>query len=251
MRKELVYNIPDLLRYERQLAVIGRSAQLKLRDARVAVVGVGGLGSNAAVQMTAMGIGHLLLIDRDTVDLTNINRQPLYDEQDVSRPKAKVAVEKLSKINSKIELIPIVGNFEENADMIKEVDVIVDGLDTLESRITLNALAVKFGIPYVFASVEGYFGNVATILPGRSACLACFMPLKQSNLRPCSYAVYPPAVFLASSIEVSEAVSLIINGYSPLAGKLLVFDFSSYDFDVVDLKKNPACPVCGDQVGQA
>ncbi len=246
-----MYYGPDLLRFDRQLLLIGREAQLKLRDARVAIVGVGGLGSNVAMQLAAMGVGHLVLMDFDEVELTNIHRQPLYDESDVKKPKAIAAAQKLVKINSKIEVIPVVGRFEQNAYRIENVNVIVDGLDSISARLLLNAFAVKFNIPYVFASVEGYYGNVSTILPRKTACLRCFMPTGRGDEKACAHGVYPPAVFMASAIEASETVSVIINGISPLAGKLLVFDASSYAFDVTDLKRNPSCPVCGDQGGPA
>lgn len=246
-----MYYGPDLLRFDRQILVIGREAQLKLRDAKVAIVGVGGLGSNVAMQLAAMGVGHIILIDMDHVDLTNINRQPLYDENDVKKPKAIAAAQKLSEINSKIEVVPVVGRFEQNTHHIENADLIVDGLDSISARLLLNAFAVKFKVPYVFASVEGYYGNVSTILPGKTACLRCFMPSGKGEEKACAHGVYPPAVFLASAIEASEAISIAVNGTSPLAGKLLVFDASSYAFDVTDLKRNPSCPVCGGQSGPA
>ncbi|HEV51310.1 MAG TPA: HesA/MoeB/ThiF family protein [Thermoprotei archaeon] len=241
-----MYYGPDLLRFDRQLLVIGREAQLKLRDSRVAIVGMGGLGSNVAMQLAAMGVGHLTLVDFDEVELTNINRQPLYDESDVKKPKAIAASQKLMKINSKIEVVPIVGRFEQNTYRIENVDVIVDGLDSISARLLLNAFAVKLKIPYVFASVEGYYGNVSTILPGKTACLRCFMKSGRGDEKACAHGIYPPAVFMASTIESSETISIIVNGTSPLAGKLLVFDASSYVFDVTNLKRNPSCPVCGD-----
>ncbi|MGC8674110.1 MAG: HesA/MoeB/ThiF family protein [Thermoprotei archaeon] len=236
----------DILRYDRQIINIGVEGQRKINSARLVIVGLGGLGSNVAMQMAAAGIGFLRLIDPDKVDVSNINRQPLYNESDVGKLKVDAASQNLKKINSKLELETFPMKLDENnaESLIRGVDLILDGLDGLHERLILNKYAVKLNIPYIFASVQDAFGSVTTIIPHRTACLSCFM--KDSDpMPPCAIGVYPPAVFAISSIVASEALAMIIQRKPALAGRLLVFDLETMSFDSVSLRKNPTCKVCG------
>jgi len=152
----------------------------------------------------------------------------------------------LKKINSKLELETFPIKLDENnaESLIRGVDLILDGLDSLHARMILNKYAVKLNIPYIFASVQDAFGSVTTIIPHRTACLSCFMK-DSDSIPPCAVGVYPPAVFAISSIVASEALAIIIQRKPTSAGRLLVFDLETMSFDSVYLKKNPTCKVCG------
>lgn len=244
-------SLSDVFRYDRQMALLGRGAQDKLSGATVAVVGVGGLGSNVAMQMAAMGIGKMILVDDDEVDLTNLNRQLLFKEKDVGKPKVKAAAEAIREMNSGVKVYPVEEKFakDNGRRLLGEADVIVDGLDKISSKLELNKVAVELETPYVFASVEGYYGNVSTIIPGETACLDCFLGRANDGTADCSFGVFPPAVALAASLETSEIVSIVLSKRPALAGKLLTFDLSDGSFELVRLARNRSCAVCGETIG--
>ncbi|RMF31772.1 MAG: MoaD family protein, partial [Candidatus Nitrosothermus koennekii] len=159
----------ELERYSRQIMLegIGYDGQLKLRDARVCVVGVGGLGSPIATQLTAMGIGHLRIIDRDVVEISNLHRQTLYTEEDIGKVKVEAAAEKLRKINPKVEIEAIPVSINENTalEVVKDCDVVIDGLDSILARYALNDACLYYKIPYVYGGAIGMLGSACTILP--------------------------------------------------------------------------------------
>jgi adenylyltransferase/sulfurtransferase len=240
----------ELERYSRQIVLkdIGYDGQLKLRKGKVCVVGLGGLGCTIAVQLTAMGIGLLRLVDRDVVECSNLHRQHLYDVDSLGYPKVEIAVKKLSKLNPDVKLEPVPSSLSVNnaEEILDGVDVVVDGLDRIGPRYAINRACVGLGIPYVFGAAIAVYGNLSTIIPGKTPCLECFFPnLENESLPTCgTVGVHPSLLGIISSLEVSEAVRILIGKTPHLAGKLLYCDLYSLDFRKISIARSEDCPVC-------
>jgi len=237
--------------YSRQIVLpdIGYNGQLKLKKAKVCIAGLGGLGSPAALQLAAMGIGHLRLVDRDVVELSNLQRQHLYGVSFLGYPKVEVAAKRLRGLNPniKIEPLPLSVNTETAYEIVKDVDVVVDGLDRMTPRYALNRACQKAGTPYIFAAAIMTFGNVSTIIPGETPCLECFQGnLDDETLPTCAVVgVHPSILSIIASIEVSEVVRILLGKKPRLAGKILHCDLGNMEFEEIEISKAENCPVCG------
>jgi adenylyltransferase/sulfurtransferase len=244
----------ELERYSRQIMLdgIGYEGQLKLRDAKVCIVGVGGLGSPIAMQLTAMGIGHLRIIDRDVVEISNLHRQTLYNEQDIGKVKVEVAYEKLKAINPKVEIDPLPVSINENTalEVVKGYDIVIDGLDSVLARYALNDACLYYNIPYIYGGAIGMLGSACTILPYKSACLRCIFPsLVEEEMPTCSTeGVHPSILSIISAIEVSEAVKIIIGKKPSLVNKLLYVDLNDLTFDIINIERNLECKSCSNLI---
>ncbi len=231
------------------LADIGYDGQLRLGNARVCIVGLGGLGCPAATQLAAMGVGYLRLIDYDVVELSNLQRQHLYDIKSVGYPKVEVAAKRLRELNPYIEIepLPLSVNANNAEDAIRAMDLVVDGLDRMSSRYALNRACVKTGVPYVFGAAIMTFGNVSTIIPGQTPCLECFQAGFEDSMLPTCAAVgvHPSITNVVASIEVSEATRIILGERPVLANKVLHCDIWQMEFEEVKISKAEDCPVCG------
>jgi molybdopterin/thiamine biosynthesis adenylyltransferase len=253
MAKGQAKNLSDeeLEYYSRQIVLpdIGYDGQLTLRNARVCIVGLGGLGSAAAIQLAAMGVGHLRLVDYDVVELSNLQRQHLYDIRSIGYPKVEVAAKRLRALNRyiEIEVLPLFLDADNAEDIIREMDVVVDGLDRMTPRYALNRACVKLGVPYVFGAAIITFGNVATIIPGETACLECFQrDLDDETLPTCAVlGVHPSIISVVASIEVAEATRIILGKKPRLIDKLLHCDIEHLEFQEVEVFRSEDCAVCG------
>jgi adenylyltransferase/sulfurtransferase len=249
MRTEL--SDEELETYSRQivLADIGYDGQLKLRNARVCLIGVGGLGSPVALKLVGMGIGYLRFVDRDIVSRSDLHRQHLYDAESIGMPKVEVAYQKLNRLNPDVTLEPIPEslNSRNAEELISGMDVVIDGLDRPEPRYVVNRVCNELKIPYVFGAAIEAFGNVSTILPGQTFCLECFMPgLKDEDLPVCGLVgVHPSAIGIVSSVQVSEAVRVLIGQEPKLFNKLLYLDLREFEFNILDIPSLESCKVCG------
>jgi adenylyltransferase/sulfurtransferase len=242
-------------RYARQsiLPQIGRAGQERLAATHVLVVGCGALGSASANLLARAGIGRLTLVDRDYVELHNLQRQSLYDEDDVARhlPKAVAAAEKLRRANGAIRIDPVVADVDSGAieRLLDGVDVVVDGLDNFETRYLLNDAAVKRGLPWIYGGVIGTYGLTMTIRPGTSACLRCVFPEPPAagTAPTCDTAgVLGPAVDLVAAIQATEVVKLAVGDLDSLNDGLLALDPWRLSFERVPLPGPVAdCPTCG------
>ncbi|MFX0096985.1 MAG: ThiF family adenylyltransferase [Candidatus Hodarchaeota archaeon] len=240
----------ELDRYSRNIALefMGYEGQKKLRKSKVCIVGLGGLGCSVAVQLARLGIGFLRLVDMDIVEVSNLHRQVLYDMNDIGYPKVDAAKKRILEINPDIE-VEVFSDFLDasNVDeVVKGVDVVVDGLDSLATRYTLNAACIKFGIPFVFASAIESYGNVYTMIPGETACLECFYGgVEEEDLPGCAQVgVFLPSLMAITGIETSEAVRVILEKPLLLKGRLLYVDFTDMSFREIDIVRNESCPVC-------
>jgi len=241
----------ELEYYSRQIVLkeIGYSGQLKLKNAKACVIGLGGLGSPVATQLTAMGVGYLRLVDRDVVERSNLQRQHLYTMDFLGHPKVEVAAKRLGWLNPNVDIepIPLSLNSDNAEEIIKGIDVVVDGLDRISPRYALNRACVKLGVPYVFGAAVMTYGNASTIIPGETPCLECFYGnLDDESLPTCSVAgVHPSILSLIASIEVSEATRIFLGETPRLANKLLHCDIETMTFEEVKVSQAENCPVCG------
>ena len=241
----------ELETYSRQivLADIGYDGQLKLRNAKACLVGVGGLGSPIATQLVGMGIGHLRIVDRDIVSRSDLHRQHLYDAGCVGMPKVEMAQQKLNQLNPDVQIEPIPESLNSinAAEIISGMDVVIDGLDRPEPRYLVNRICNQLKIPYVFGAAIEAFGNASTLLPEQTFCLECFMPgLKDEDLPVCGVVgVHPSVIGIVSSIQVSETVRLLIGQEPKLYNKLLYIDLREFEFNIVDMQSVESCRVCG------
>jgi adenylyltransferase/sulfurtransferase len=243
-------NEEEFERYSRQIILknIGYSGQLKLKNSKACVVGLGGLGSAIALQLTAMGFGYIRLVDRDVVERSNLHRQYLYDVESIGLPKVEVAYEKLRRLNPNVEIepLPISVNELTAEEAVKGVDFVLDGFDRISPRYAINRACVKLGVPYIFGAALEMYGNVSTIIPGKTPCLECIFPgLDDRRLPTCStVGVHPSILSIIASLQVSEAVNLAL-GSPKLAGKLLYIDLEDLEIVEVNVSKVDNCTVCG------
>ena len=241
----------ELAYYSRQLvlAEIGLNGQKRLKGARVLVAGVGGLGCQLSVQLASMGVGFLRLVDRDVVEMSNLQRQHLYGVDVVGYPKVEAAEMRLRKVNPfiDIEALPVSVNDRTAAKLVEGVDLVVDGLDRLTPRMALNRACVRLGVPYVYGAVITHVGNVSTIIPGETPCLECWQGgVDEANVPTCAtVGVMPPAISVIASTQVSEAARIILGEKPRLAGKLLFFDLDDLSMEKITLAKAESCGVCG------
>ena len=241
----------DLQRYSRQIMLeeIGFTGMEKLRDSKVCVIGVGGIGNPIVTQLTAMGIGKLKIVDRDVIEISNLHRQHLYTENDIGKVKVEVAVERLKGINPTVEIeaVPVSVSKYTAESIIKGFDVVIDALDSVDARYALNDACIKFGIPFIYAGALGMLGSVCTILPNKSACLRCIFPaLAEDDMPTCSTeGVHPSILYLVSGVQVSETIKIITGQQPTLVNKLLYIDLNELSFDKIHVLRQEECPSCG------
>jgi len=246
------FNNHELERYSRQIMLdgIGYDGQLKLRDAKICVVGVGGLGTPIVCQLAAMGVGHIRIIDRDVVELSNLHRQTIYNDADIGQVKVEVAAKKLKAMNPNIEIEPMPVSVNEYTapKIVEGCDVVIDGLDSVMARYALNDACLQLKIPYVYGGAIGLLGSACTIIPRETACLRCIFPsLVDDDMPTCSTeGIHPSVLSVIAGTEVSEAVKIIVGQKPRLLNKLLYFDLADLTFDLIDIKRNAECTSCGD-----
>ncbi|MGY5854681.1 MAG: HesA/MoeB/ThiF family protein [Candidatus Thorarchaeota archaeon] len=237
-------------RYSRMLALrdFSEGDIELLMNTVVSVVGAGGLGSPALRLLAAIGFGHIRVIDRDIVELSNIQRQTLYNTDDIGKPKTEVAAVNLRRMNPHVKIKPLSATIRnDNArDLLQGSDIIIDGLDTFEARKVVNLASIGLGIPYIYAGAVEYYSNISTFIPGQTGCLECLTGDVQDNPdATCAMiGVSPTLLSITASIEVREAVLLATDQEPKLAGKLLHFDEERLCFDIFDITRTENCPVC-------
>lgn len=234
-------------RYTRQLVIKnwGEAAQLKLKKSTIVIVGMGGLGSINSIYAAAVGFGKIKIVDHDIVDLSNLNRQVVHSTPDVSKKKVDSAKVKLSALNPEIEIEPYAVKLSEDniKDILKDCDVVLDCLDNFQSRFLLNRTCIELGKPYVHAACYAFEGRVLTIMPKKGPCLQCFYPKIPEEVK--IIPIVGAAVGIMASIEITEAIKLITGIGKPLIGRLLIIDGENMNFDIIEVKRNPKCPICG------
>ncbi len=242
----------ELLRYHRHLLLpqIGESGQLRMKSARVLVVGAGGLGSPAAMYLAAAGIGTIGIVDGDIVDASNLQRQILHDTDDVGRRKVDSARERLLAINSDIvvDIHPFRLDSGNAMNLLRRYDVVVDGTDNFPSRYLVNDTCVLLGKPLVYGSVFRFEGQAGVFDASRGACYRCLYPNPPPpELVPnCAEAgVLGVLPGIIGCIQANEAIKLVLGIGEPLINRLLLFDALGMTFRELEIDKDPDCPVCG------
>ncbi len=236
--------------YSRQIVLkeFGLEGQRKLKKAMICVVGAGGLGSPILTQLASMGVGAIRVVDRDVVEISNLQRQHLYGIHQLGLPKAEAAMDRLHQINPFIEVEPVplsvtYGNAER---IIEGADVVVDALDSMAARYAVNRACQRKGTPFVHGAVIMQVGTSSTIIPGETACLECFQSgIDDADLPSCSVlGVHPSVIGLIASIQVSETVRLLLGEPPVLANKLLFADLKELSIEKVQLAKAENCQIC-------
>ena len=237
----------EIERYDRQISIssFGIEAQLKLKRAAVLVAGVGGLGSAAAIYLAAAGVGRLRLVDHEEIELSNLNRQVLYSIEDVGKPKVSAAAKRLKALNPEIEIEAVGERITESNihGLLKGVDVVVDGQDNFKTRFIINKACVEESKPFVYGAVYGFEGRLMTIIPGKTPCLRCLIPRDPEE--PSKVPTIGSLPGLVGSLEALEAIKLITGVGKPFTNKLLIIDGAETAFYIIDVKRDPKCPVCG------
>ena len=234
----------ELDRYDRQIRLLGEEGQEKLKRAKVFIAGAGGLGSPISIYLVATGIGKIVLVDNDTVALSNLNRQILHWEKDIDREKAISAKEKLTEINSDIKIDAKSETItEDNAfDLVADADLIIDAMDNFSTRYLLNRTALEKGIPFVHGAINGFHGQATTVLPGESACLRCIF---REAPPPSVFPVLGVTPGIIGLIQASEAIKYIVGVGELLSGKLLLWDGLTSQTEIIQVDKNANCQDCG------
>jgi sulfur-carrier protein adenylyltransferase/sulfurtransferase len=251
--QELKLSKEEVQRYSRHLIMpeVGLEGQLKLKRARVLLIGTGGLGAPLGLYLAAAGVGHLGLVDFDVVDFSNLQRQVTFSTGDVGKPKTEAAKERLSGLNPTIEIETFETRLtSENAlEMFRDFDIIVDGTDNFPTRFLVNDACLLLGKPNVYGSIFRFEGQATVFGYPGGPCYRCLYPeppppgLVPSCAEGGVLGVLPGIV---GSIQAMETIKLILGTGEPLVGRLLLFDALAMRFRELKLRKNPSCPMCGD-----
>jgi molybdopterin/thiamine biosynthesis adenylyltransferase len=236
-------------RYDRQILIpgIGEAGQEKIKKASVVIAGAGGLGSPIALYLTAAGVGTLRIIDNDKVELSNLNRQILHWDKDVSKSKTASAYDKLTKLNKNvtIETVHITIDESNAAQLTEGFDVIVDAMDNLSTRFLLNKAAVKHKVPFIHGAVSGMEGRAMTVIPGKSACIKCLYHAAPPKIK---FPVLGTTPAVIGAIEATEVIKYITGIGTLLTNRLLIYDGLNMKFTELKVIRDINCEHCGDVV---
>ena len=243
-------------RYSRQILFngIGEEGQTRLADSRVVIIGCGALGAVQAETLARAGVGNLVLVDRDFVEESNLQRQIMFEQSDALNrlPKAVAAAARIARVNSDIRVESIVTdvNFENIEEIIEGADLVLDGTDNFEARFLINDACVKAGTPWIYGAAVGSYGLTMTIVPGSTPCLRCVleaMPEAGSSPTCDTAGVIMPIVTVIASIQATEALKLLTGRMEALHNSLIRIDVWNFQFNRLDLstlEKRADCPAC-------
>lgn len=242
-----------MLRYSRQIMLpeIDAEGQLRLAEARVLIIGIGGLGSPAAIYLTAAGVGKLTLVDFDQVDLSNLQRQIVHGQKDIGRAKVESARDHLLALNPKVELT-LYNHALDERELEKEVEaanVVIDASDNFATRFAINRACVKTKTPLVSGAAIRFEAQISVFNPGEtdSPCYRCLYNDTAVTDQTCTEnGVMAPLLGIIGSLQAAEAMKLIMGIGKTLQGSLLLIDLLNMDIQTAVLSRNKACPVCGD-----
>jgi adenylyltransferase/sulfurtransferase len=231
-------------RYKRQILLFGEEGQERLKKAHIFIAGAGGLGSPISIYLAVAGVGTITIVDMDSVDVSNLNRQILHTDRDIGKKKTVSAVEKLKEYNADITINAIDTTI--TADNIHELvgraDGIVDAMDNYPIRYLLNRVALEKNVPFFHGGIRGFYGQATTIIPGKTPCLECIFPKAPPK------EVFPvvgatPGVI--GTVQATEVIKYLTKQGEPLAGRLFIWDGLTAKAEEIGIEKNPSCPVCG------
>ncbi|MEE8402876.1 MAG: HesA/MoeB/ThiF family protein [Candidatus Hydrothermarchaeaceae archaeon] len=244
--------LDEIKRYSRQLVLpdFGSREQNRLKKAKVAVTGAGGLGCPVSTYLTLAGVGEIVIIDMDDVDITNLNRQFLYTKDDTGKPKAELAAKRLNDLNPEIDVSAITEKitYDNAFDLLKGYDAVVDGTDNFPVRYAVNDACAVNKVPVFHGAVLMYEGRAISIIPGESACFRCVFPESPpAGMVPtCREAgVLGVMTGLIGSIQTSEAIRYLAGMEIALKNTLLVINVDTMDFHKISVSKREDCSACG------
>lgn len=233
-----------------QLAEVGESGQRKLKASSVLVVGAGGLGSPVCLYLAAAGVGHLRIVDADSVSLSNLQRQVLHDTDSIGMPKVASAGKRLAANNPLVQLDLRTEAFSEEtaSRLVEEQQLVVDCTDNLHTRFTINEACVNAGIPMVYGAVFQFEGQVGVFDAKRGPCYRCLyaqIPDEKLVADPSEHGLLTTIPGVIGMLQANEVLKLLMGIGDPMIGRLLLFDGLSATFSAVRIPKNELCPVCG------
>ena len=249
---------PDLTteeraRYARHILLpdVGIEGQRRLKNARVLVVGAGGLGSPALLYLAAAGVGTIGIVDDDTVDASNLQRQVIHGTPDVGRPKTESAAEAVARVNPLVEVVrhDLRLDATNALGVIAGYDIVLDGTDNFPTRYLVNDACVLLGKPHVWGSIYRFDGQVSVWFAGHGPCYRCVFPdpPPPDSVPSCATGGVLGVLCAAiGSVQVAETIKLIVGQGDPLVGRILVHDSLRQSWDTLRVRQNPACPLCGD-----
>jgi sulfur-carrier protein adenylyltransferase/sulfurtransferase len=240
-------------RYARHILLpqIGLEGQRRLKNARVLVVGAGGLGSPALMYLAAAGVGTIGVVDDDVVDASNLQRQVVHGVDDVGRPKTESAAETVARINPLVTVVRHDLRLDSSnaLELLADYDVVLDGADNFPTRYLVNDACVLLGLPHVWGSIYRFDGQVSVWFAGYGPCYRCVFPdpPPPDAVPSCATGgVLGVLCAAVGSVQVSEAIKLVVGQGDPLVGRLLVHDSLRQTWDSLTVRANPDCPVCGE-----
>jgi molybdopterin-synthase adenylyltransferase len=238
----------ETLRYHRQMMLpqIGEEGQKRLQRSRIFLAGLGGLGSISAYYLAAAGIGQLRAVDKDRVELGNLNRQLLHFTDDIGESKAESAKRKLQGLNPHCRVEGLCETIsEDNGDrLVGDAHLIVDGMDNLKTRKILNRVSLRKGIPFVFGGVDGLTGMTTTFIPGKTPCFECLFPEGTPDKGPPG--VLGPLPGIIGAIQSLAAINFLVGvPHGLLMSRMLYVDGATMNFKMIEMGKNSRCRVCG------
>jgi molybdopterin/thiamine biosynthesis adenylyltransferase len=234
----------ELERYKRQLLLFGDEGQERLKKAHIFIAGAGGLGSPVSLYLAVAGIGTITIVDMDTVDQTNLNRQILHFDRDIGRKKAVSAEEKLTAINPDIRINAIATRIDETSAvrLVGNADGIVDAMDNYPTRYLLNDMAIKKNIPLFHGAIRGFYGQATTIIPGKTPCLKCIFPKAPPK------EVFPVVGVTAGvigTVQATEVIKYFLGSGDLLTNRLFIWDGMAGRAEEIYAERIPSCPACG------
>jgi len=243
----------QLLRYSRHLLLdaLGPDAQARFADARALIVGVGGLGNPAAQFLASAGIGRLTLVDADSVDLTNLQRQILFDLADVGAPKVEAAAKRLAAINPEPTIVALARRVDADAlaSLVSDADVVLDCTDNFATRHAINRACVAARVPLVSGAAIRFDGQIAVFDPRDplSPCYHCLFGEGEEleETRCATMGVFAPLVGIVGAAQAGEALKLVAGVGTSLAGRLLIYDALASSWRELKVPRDPSCAVCG------
>jgi len=233
------------------METVSDAVSSRIRNGRVLIVGVGGLGSPAALALAQVGVGVIGLIDPDVVELSNLQRQILHHTPDIGRPKVFSAKEKLERLNSTIEVIPYLDRLQvENLfTLFRPYDFIIDATDGVATKFLINDGAVLLGKPFSYGGIVQFFGQSLTVIPGKTTCLRCLFSVipSEEDVPTCQESGIVGS--LAGSlgfVQAMEAVKYLSGAGALLTDRLLTYDAARSRWHAIAVRRNPRCPLCGE-----
>ena len=242
----------ELERYSRQILIngFGEEGQAKLKKAKVCIAGVGGLGSVTATYLATAGVGVIRVVDHDTVELINLNRQILHRDEDIGKKKVESATKRLKGLNPEVRVEAFAEEITEAniSKLVAGFDLIVDAMDNLPTRYLLNKVAIERNIPFFHGAVNGFEGRAMTIIPGQTACLRC---VYRGAIVEGSFPVVGVTPGVIGCIQATEVIKYLLGMGQLLSNRLLIYDGLNMKFTQFKVKRDPDCQHCGALKGKS